>query len=807
MDSLPASGSSAPGRARPRICLATLELAGFGPSSGLGSLVSSLAETLAEAGWEATVVLAAEQPVDSLPLAPLVEAYARRGIRLTPLPEPAERCLVWPRSSSRAYKTYRWLREQAAGFDRVLFCDRGGLGYYSLLAKHQGLAFEKLPLGVLVHSPTLRRTLENDELVEDHDLLAADFLERESVRLADGVVASSAALLQTLKAEGWSFPEACRSLAPPLPASLLPLGNENKETFVPEEIVFFGPLESRKRLRLFCDAVDRLEPSGKGRPRIVFLGRCGRIESQPGRDYVARRAARWAFAWEWLDERERTEALGYLRRGKCLVIVGSTAQGLPLAAWECASLGIPFLCVGGEGLAETLPETERKRIVSADPNALAARLREALDLGTVAPQAHPDPFPVRDTWARWLEGLSSRDASDQNPEKADLPSVTVCLVHHDRPVLLAQALDSLRAQDYPNFEIVLVDDGSTTSEARDFLDRIEPEFAKRGWRIIRQPNLYLGAARNRAAREAKGKFLLFMDDDNLAEPHEISTFVRVALRTGAAILTTAQRDFEGKEPFGGEGRNHSIFAPLGPSLSLGVLWNLFGDANAFVRRDAFEALGGFTEERSVPCDDWEFFARAALAGFRLEMIPEPLFWYRRSADGMLGSTSLAAGMLRALRPYREVFPSLSGALLLAQGKFAQAEAFWREGDAARQDLDAARHELEATRQDLDAARHELEATRQDLDAARHELEATRLDLDAARHELEATRLDLEATREQRDRVRNILNQKEQELWEARDELSRIHRSRIWRLGVRLRRWEQKLRNARRTLFHRSEKSA
>ncbi|MDD2677184.1 MAG: glycosyltransferase [Methylacidiphilaceae bacterium] len=739
MDSLPASGSSAPGRARPRICLATIELAGFGPSSGLGSLVSSLAETLAEAGWEATVVLAAEQPVDSLTLAPLVEAYARRGIRLTPLPEPAERCLVWPRSSSRAYKTYRWLREQAAGFDRVLFCDRSGLGYYSLLAKHQGLAFEKLPLGVLVHSPTLRRTLENDELVEDHELLIADFLERESVRLADGVVASSAALLQTLKAEGWSFPEACRSLAPPLPASLLPLGNENKETFVPEEIVFFGPLESRKRLRLFCDAVDRLEPSGKGKPRIVFLGRCGRIESQPGRDYVARRAARWAFAWEWRGERERTEALGYLRHGKRLVVVGSAAQGLPLAAWECASLGIPFLCVGGEGVAETLPETERKRIVSADPNALAARLRETLGSGAAALPPAPDPCLVRDEWGRWLEGLSSRDASDQNPEKPDRPKVTVCLVHHDRPALLAQALDSLHAQDYPNFEVVLIDDGSATSEAAAFLDRIEPEFAKRGWRIIRQPNLYLGAARNRAAREAKGKFLLFMDDDNLAEPHEISTFVRVALRTSAAILTTAQRDFKGNEAIGAEGRNHYIFAPLGPALSLSIPFNLFGDANAFVRRDAFEALGGFSEDRGVIAEDWEFFARAVLAGFSLEMVPEPLFWYRRSADGMFGSGNLAAGKLRALRPYQGAYPSLAGALLLFQGKFAQAEALCQE---------------------------------------------------------------LEAIRGQRDRAQDALNHREEELRQARDELARIHRSRSYRLRLRLRQWEENVRRMRKRLLRR-----
>ncbi len=726
MDSLPAFPSLARDKPRGRICLATHELTGVGPSSGLGSLVASLAETLAEAGWEPTVMLAAEQQGESLEISQLVEAYADRGVQVTLLPEAPERCFPWPPSSSRAYKTYRWLREHADGFDRILFCDRGGLGYYALLAKHQGLAFETLPLGVLIHSPTLRRTLDNAELVEDHEILIADFLERESARLADGVVVTSDALLRALQAEGWSFPEACRALPPPLPKSLVDLRRQRSETLLPEEIVLFGPLESRRRLRLLCDAIDRLQVSEKKNLRIVFLGRSGRIESQSGRDYVASRASRWAFHWEWLDERERLEALGYLRNGQRLAVVASTSQGLPMSAWECACLEIPFLCVGAQGVEWTLPKTERERIVAADPNVLAARLQDALVRGIASPHRLVEPSKILDDWNKWLADLSSRPLRKPQRQPTDLPRVTVCLVHHDRPALLSQALDSLRAQDYPNFEVVLVDDGSATQEAAAFLDQIEPEFASCGWRILRQPNLYLGAARNRAAQEAKGEFLLFMDDDNLAEPHEISTFVRIALRTDAAILTTAQRNFEGKEKPRPDGNGSSIFAPLGPFLSLGVFFNLFGDANAFVRREAFEALGGFSEEREVAFQDWEFFAKAVLAGLRLEMVPEPLFWYRKSAEGMYSTSSHLASWLAVIRPYAAYLtPSLVGILFLAQGKFRQA-----------------------------------------------------------------------------DRVQKVLDQREAELREVRDELVRIQRSRIWCLGARLHQWERKLRSVRKALFGR-----
>ncbi|VVM06575.1 glycosyltransferase, partial [Methylacidimicrobium tartarophylax] len=486
MDSLSASDSSAPGKARPRICLATIELAGFGPSSGLGSLVASLAETLAETGWEATVVLAGEQPAEAHALAPLVEAYADRGVRLTPLPEPAERCFVLPRSSSRAYKTYRWLRQQAANFDRVLFCDRGGLGYYALLAKHQGLAFEKLPLAVLVHSPTLRRTLDNADLVEDDELLIADFLERESARLADGVIATSDALLRSLEAEGWIFPESRRSLPPPFPASFSLLPKPEGEPFVPEEIVFFGSLEWRKRLRIFCDAIDRLPPSATGRLRITFLGRSGRIEGTSGREYVARRAAAWPQDWEALEPLEREEALDYLRKGKRLAVVGSSAPGLSLAAWECACWQIPLLRVGEKGGEGAWPG-EGEPEIHVNPEALADRLREALRLGMRAPEAPIDPSVIRKGWIDWLAALPSRQAMQSSAGPFDPPKVSVCLVHHDRPALLAQALESLHAQDYPNFEVILVDDGSTSEEAAAFLGGLEPEFAERGWRIIRQP--------------------------------------------------------------------------------------------------------------------------------------------------------------------------------------------------------------------------------------------------------------------------------------------------------------------------------
>ncbi len=245
----------------------------------------------------------------------------------------------------------------------------------------------------------------------------------------------------------------------------------------------------------------------------------------------------------------------------------------------------------------------------------------------------------------------------------------MCLTTFNRPHFLAQALESLHGQDYPNFEVLLVDDGSDQPEALAFLDRLEPEFKSRGWRIIRQENSYLGAARNTGARHAHGEYLLFMDDDNYAEPHEISTFVRVAGHCGADILTCVAKLFNGDTaPSSYSQVPDNIFLPLGAAADVGAVKNCFGDANALVRRSTFEELGGFAEDYGVGTHDYEFFARAVLKGARLEVVPEELFWYRRHQGSMIHTTPPAANAFLGARPYLEALPpDLRGIVHLLQG--------------------------------------------------------------------------------------------------------------------------------------------
>jgi len=136
----------------------------------------------------------------------------------------------------------------------------------------------------------------------------------------------------------------------------------------------------------------------------------------------------------------------------------------------------------------------------------------------------------------------------------------------------------------------------------------------------------------------------------------VSTFVTAAQQSGADVLTCFLDVFQSAAPVPGPSTAH-VWPFLGGALAPGLLRNVFGDANALVRREVFARVGGFTEDFGVGCEDWEFFARAVLRGLRLEVVPEPLVRYRQSPHGMLLSTSSQANRMRALRPYLGLLPA------------------------------------------------------------------------------------------------------------------------------------------------------
>ncbi|MGA2583110.1 MAG: glycosyltransferase [Tepidisphaeraceae bacterium] len=659
------------------ICLCTADFVGPVRNGGIGTAYHALARTLREAGHRVTVLYALGEWCERGVIGDWVEHYRAAGIEFVPVPRSRDALAASSPYLRNSYETYLWLAEQESRgrrFDFIHFHEWRGLGFHSTLAKRQALNFAGSVICIGTHSPELWHLAGMNQRPATLEDLQADFMERSSVRWADAVVSPSQYMLDWMREHGWILPKAAM-VRPNILLDARPMQTLAEAGTSPiQEIVFFGRLETRKGLPLFCDAVDRLLAdttfvAAQPRLQITFLGKGTLIDGVASAKYLDRRGKSWPLARRILDDLDHAAAMKYLRQPGRLAVMPSLMENSPYTLLECLGNGIACLCTDLPGNRELIAPADAERIVFRPTAAdLAGKLKLTVASGLKPALPSVDPQSVRQQWISWHEESVGKFPGPLVP--AEKPLVTVCIAHRNRPSMAAQAIESIRRQDYPNVQVVLADDGSDTAEATQFLADLEKEFAEKKWKIVRQSNRYLGAARNAAAAAADGEWLLFMDDDNFAAPEEISTFVTAALASGADMLTCLAACFKGSDaPVMGT-TEREIWLPLGGAVAVGVFLNLYGDANGLVRRAVFEKLGGYTEDFGVGHEDWELYAKAALAGHTVAVVPRPLFWYRVHSTSMLRTTSHYINHMRSLRPYVDnVGPELSQALMLAQAMF------------------------------------------------------------------------------------------------------------------------------------------
>ncbi len=646
------------------ICVITPDISGEGPHADCGSAQVALAQSLALAGHKVTLLHTEPFYGEAGSVSHWRKHFAGQWIEYVSLPADAQVPLDGPEACTRSYETWLWLRRQS--FRVIHLPDARGVGFYSLLARRQGSDFQGTLFCLNAHAPRSWRRHSARQFITNPNELDLDFMEQECFRMADALVTSTKFMLDWLEQQNWPLPDH-RSVRPD------PIRVATEISTAPlnvDELVYLGPLSQCPGLALFCDALDRLGPEELRKITVTFADYTGTSDGRSAAHYLQRRSVKWLFTWQIANSNLRSN-IQYLQGRGRLGVLPSPVENSPLLIRELLGSGLPFLAIDGGGLPELIDPADRAAsLCDGKAASLAAALQKALKDGVIPARAAGESGVKIQKWhdwhREWLVPAPITDAASPAPEST--PLVSVCLVHFNRPEMLAQSLASLRAQDYSNFEIVLVDDGSTRPEALAFLVGLEPEFKQRNWQIVRQENRYLGAARNNAARHARGEYLVFMDDDNFAKPNELSTFVRVALKTGAEILTSSMDLFAGNEPPDPARKPRVRWTFLGAAAGSGAIRNCFGDANGLVRRDTFLRLGGFTEDYGVTHEDWEFYARAVLQGCRMETIPEALFWYRVTDNSMIRSTSQFANLQRSIRPYLAAVPApLQGLIHYLQG--------------------------------------------------------------------------------------------------------------------------------------------
>jgi GT2 family glycosyltransferase len=194
---------------------------------------------------------------------------------------------------------------------------------------------------------------------------------------------------------------------------------------------------------------------------------------------------------------------------------------------------------------------------------------------------------------------------------------------------LADTIASVRAQTGQNWEWLIVDDGST-----DGTGAIARAAAAKDSRIrvLQQCNAGPSAARNRAMREASGEWFTFLDSDDVWHPRFLATQLAVFRAHPETDLVTGTAIHRGG-PFDGQPTRPA--AEGQPVLTLEEM--IRDETSVFImtifRRRVFDTIGGL-DETQWTSEDYDFWLRAAQAGFVFRRNPEPLGWYRIHGDSL-----------------------------------------------------------------------------------------------------------------------------------------------------------------------------
>ena len=188
-----------------------------------------------------------------------------------------------------------------------------------------------------------------------------------------------------------------------------------------------------------------------------------------------------------------------------------------------------------------------------------------------------------------------------------------------------EAVDSILNQTYQDFEIIIIDDGSTDSLT---IEKLK-SYNKQKTKVIRTKNNGLPAARNKGIQLGTGKYILTLDADDKFHPSFLEMAVPILNKNKKiGVVTCFCQTF---------GLYKQIWHTKGGDIK-DFLVNNNCLSGALFRKTCWNTVGGYDEKMKEGYEDWNFWIGITEKGWNVHVIKYPLFFYRISKSSMYSNT-------------------------------------------------------------------------------------------------------------------------------------------------------------------------
>ncbi len=205
------------------------------------------------------------------------------------------------------------------------------------------------------------------------------------------------------------------------------------------------------------------------------------------------------------------------------------------------------------------------------------------------------------------------------------PLVSVIIPTYNRGWVLREAIDSVLAQDYKNYELIVVDDGSTDDTGK-ILDAYGRDII-----VLRQTNKGVSAARNRGIVQAQGQLIAFLDSDDTWLPSKLSRQIDFfTLHPDALINQTEEIWIRNNVRVNPKDRHRK---PSGMIFERSLELCLVSPSAVMINKTLFDAVGVF-DENLPACEDYDLWLRIGCR-FPVHLIETPLIVKRGGHEDQL----------------------------------------------------------------------------------------------------------------------------------------------------------------------------